>query len=74
MRHQLLFDKADLPRKPRIKRMHVVGTGTSGSCCVIQFKCERCGYYTGWSENRRSISENKRGLPCPRCNPVQGAS
>lgn len=58
------------PRRAPIKRMHVADAG----CDAIKFKC-RCGHDTGWIIwNRREItvSEAKRGLPCPKCNAQGG--
>lgn len=60
----LLFDKADLPRKPRLKRMRVADAGQG----CIQFVCPHCSYDTGWIKDERTVSENKRGIPCPQCN------
>ena len=53
-----------LPRAPRVKRMHVVDAGQG----VIQFRCS-CGYDTGWIVDECTVAENRRGLPCPACNP-----
>jgi len=56
------------PRRPRRVMMHVVDAGEGGWCKVIHFKCSTCGYDEGWTEDHRTIGENKRGRPCPRCN------
>lgn len=66
----LLFDKKDLPRRAPLKRMRVADAGEfpDGRPC-IQFVCPHCGYDTDWIEDTSTITENRRGLPCPRCNP-----
>lgn len=63
-----LFSKEQAPKRPPIKRMHVVDAGNGLSGKVIQFECRRCGHNTGWIEDTCSVSDNKRGLPCPKCN------
>jgi DNA-directed RNA polymerase subunit RPC12/RpoP len=58
-------------RRHRAKRrvlMHVADAGNSPWGKVVQFVCHKCGHDTGWIEDRRTVSENKRGLPCPKCN------
>lgn len=67
----MLFAKDDLPRSRPVKRMHVADAGhLPGGAKGIQFECERCGYDTGWIADIWTISENRRGHPCPRCNPA----
>lgn len=55
-------------RRPRVM-MHVVDGGIfpDGKPC-IQFECNRCGHNTGHIYDTKSVSENKRGTPCPVCN------
>lgn len=65
LKHPLLF--ADLPRRPRRKLMHVADAGDHGGG-IIRFEC-CCGFDTGWLRDEWTISENRRGHPCPRCNP-----
>jgi hypothetical protein len=64
-----LFPKAPR-RKPR-KLMHVCDAGhhpcISGK--AVQFECGHCGYVSDWLPGG-TVSEDKRGRPCPRCNPV----
>lgn len=61
----------NLPRTPRKIRMHVMDAG--GGCCLepgqvdVRYKCDKCGVETGW-ENAASITEARRGIPCPNCN------
>mgnify|MGYP000719443815 CR=1 FL=1 len=64
----MLFAKEDLPRSKPLKRMRVNDAGESASCMVIQFICPHCGHDTGWIEDEWTVTENKRGLPCPECN------
>jgi hypothetical protein len=64
-----LFEKTDLPRRRPVKRMRIedVGIAPDGRC-IIQFVCRHCRYDTGWIIDERTVSESKRGLPCPKCN------
>lgn len=65
----LLFDKDQLPRSEPIKRMRVADAGhMPGGTKGIRFECPHCGHDTGWIEDEWSITENRRGLPCPSCN------
>lgn len=58
------------PRGPRIKRMRVVDAGNfPDGGKMIEFKCPHCGYGTGQIYDEHTVTENKRGLPCPACNP-----
>lgn len=60
----LLFEK--LPRKPAIKRMHFIDVG----CGCVEMECDHCGYESGWIDDEgKSVSEIKKGFPCPKCNP-----
>lgn len=53
----------------RVIRMHVADAGhMPGGTKGIRFTCDRCGHDTGWIEDFWTISENKRGQPCPECN------
>jgi hypothetical protein len=51
-------------RKPR-RLMHVWDYGDD----VAYFRC-RCGYESGWIPTGK-LHEDKRGRPCPRCNPFE---
>jgi len=54
-------------RSPRVM-MHVVDAGGDGSDSAIAvFRCMRCGHETDWLVVE-SITEGKRGVPCPSCN------
>lgn len=60
------------PRRPRITRMRVTDAGDN--CCGLEpgaflacFKCHRCGHEEMWVK-MQTVSEAKRGLPCPKCN------
>lgn len=63
-----LFTPMQAPRRPRRVMMHVADAGNGAGCKVIQFRCNKCGHDTGWLVDERTISENRRGLPCPICN------
>ena len=54
-------------RKPRVM-MHVSDAGNGPGCQIIRFECTKCGHDTDWMEDVRNVSENKRGMPCPKCN------
>lgn len=63
----------DAPRRPKIVRMHVTdagdgGCGMDGGAFIACFKCKRCGHAVEWVKVQ-SVTEAKRGLPCPKCNP-----
>lgn len=58
-------------RKPHRKRrvlMRSYDFGTNGD--VVAYKCNRCGYDSGWIhyEESLTLTEIKKGLPCPKCN------
>ena len=55
--------------KPRVKRMQVLDAGhLPNGDKGIMFGCKRCGHETGWIADEWSISENRKGLACPKCN------
>jgi len=35
---------------------------------LIEFECGKCAYNTGMIKDIHTVTENKRGLPCPICN------
>lgn len=51
-------------RSKRRVLMHVADAGSD----MIRFVC-RCGFETGWIRDKWSVSKNRRGHPCPKCNP-----
>lgn len=61
-----LFTKEQVPRsrKPR-KLMHVYDAGDYNH---VWMKCAHCGYDDGWQRKDNTLTELKRGLPCPKCN------
>jgi|GEM_PF-1351156 len=65
----MLFDKNDLPRDISLVRMRVADAGDG----MIRFRCRACDHDTGWIEDRWTITENRRGQPCPHCNPKSGS-
>lgn len=59
-----------MPRKPRVKRMHVADAGngdTADAPMVAHFNCARCRHYAGWLKVE-SVTKARRGIPCPKCN------
>jgi len=64
----LLFEATEVPRAKRLWRMHVSDAGDDGIKTVIEFKCKRCGHNTGWIADKWTVTENRRGHPCPKCN------
>lgn len=68
MKQLALFKKA-LPRRPRFKQMQVADAGhLAGGGKAIRFVCPHCGHDTGWISDRRTLSKNRKGAPCPACN------
>lgn len=69
-----LFPMPEKPRKKREILMHVYDAGdscdgeTKMACC---FECSRCGHKEEWM-NMRTVTEAKRGIPCPKCNKPAG--
>lgn len=60
-----LFTKEEAPRRKRRVLMHVRDAGSG----MIKLKCNKCGYDTDWIAHKLTVTEYKRGLPCPECNP-----
>jgi hypothetical protein len=62
----MLFDKQDIPRSKRIKRMRIYDVSFSEE---ITMECSHCGYSTGWIYvGDKTRGELIKGLPCPKCN------
>lgn len=64
----------DAPRRRKIVRMHVTDAGDGGcemarGAFLACFKCGSCGYELMWVKVQ-TVTEAKRGLPCPTCNPA----
>ncbi len=58
----------DMPKPPRRKPrrlMHLIDWGSG----MALFRC-RCGYDSGWVAAGK-FSDDKRGRPCPMCNPLK---
>ena len=65
-----MFEK---PRKPRQWLMHVSDGGGDGPDDVwVRFQCQRCELETEWMK-ARTVTEAKRGIPCPTCNATHNA-
>lgn len=57
-----LLDKP--PRRAPRVLMHVTDAGDR----YIQFTCRTCGHRESRYGDFGTVTENKRGLPCPMCN------
>lgn len=58
-----------LVKKPRRKLMHVSDAYEDEGAPICQMRCLKCGQETDWLEFS-SVTEAKRGIPCPKCNPT----
>lgn len=69
-----LFDVTELEKKPRKKPqklMHVIDAGPGeGDWCNVEMQCNHCKLVTEWFQVR-TVTEAKRGIPCPRCNGIE---
>jgi hypothetical protein len=63
-----LFQKE---RRPRPVLMHVVDAGHEGTVIAV-LECRKCQHRTGWLKFN-TVTEAKRGLPCPNCSNAAGA-
>lgn len=54
---------------PRRVLMHADDFGTLGDQRMAKFECHACGHKAGWLACTRS--EERRGIPCPKCNAGQ---
>lgn len=52
------------PRRKKRVMMHVADAGSG----MIRFECLKCNHDTDWIVDEQSVSENRRGMPCPNCN------
>lgn len=65
-----LFDKGKTERSsPRIM-MHVVDADVESR---VVFECQKCGHRTDWTFTR-SVSDARRGVPCPTCNKMKATT
>ena len=64
----MLFPREQMPRRKPRKLMHVIDAGGCGEGHHVQFKCKHCGHDDGWGIYDNTITELKRGMPCPKCN------
>lgn len=62
-----MFPEKKLPRRsPRVMMQYRDGgVGNEGE--IVQYECPKCSTRSGW-EDAGSITEVKRGIPCPECN------
>ena len=70
-----MFQELKPPRKAPQKLMHVCDVGgcceEDGSGEMVRMSCKRCGYESRWLY-LGSVTEAKRGKPCPVCNANTG--
>jgi len=66
-RQRLLFPECARPRRSPRVLMHVIDAGDDEGGLIAQFECKRCGFASDWL-HVDTVTEAKRGLPCPRCN------
>jgi len=58
-----------LPKPPRRSRgvlMHV-SDARHDAVATVELTCRKCGHQTGWIAFR-TVTEARRGLPCPACD------
>lgn len=69
MSNQISFLPPATRKKPK-RLMHVfdAGNGYEAGDTVIQFQCIHCDHNTGWIKDNQTMTENRRGIPCPICN------
>lgn len=53
------------PRRMRGQLMHVCDAGDADGI-IVQMRCRKCGYQSEWM-HIDTVTEAKRGLPCPKC-------
>lgn len=53
------------PRKMRGQLMYVCDA-RHDAVATVELQCPKCHHRTGWIEFR-TVTEAKRGLPCPKC-------
>jgi hypothetical protein len=64
--------QADLfgrPKRKRVRMAHVVDAGNGCESMVVQFGCKVCDWRSDWMK-MRTVTEGRRGVPCPKCNEV----
>ena len=54
-------------RAPRVL-MHVIDAGHQGGKPIVRLECKKCSYVSPWLQVD-TVTEAKRGIPCPKCNP-----
>lgn len=70
-----LFTKEQAPRRKPIKRMRFQDVGDSPFASqsgkqaqYVWWKCPHCEHDAGWQHFEGTVSDVKRGIPCPACN------
>lgn len=64
-----LFQKEDLPRSVPKVLMHVIDAG----CGTVCLECPKCKHEVDVEDCKYSITEFKKGIPCPKCNSTSKA-
>lgn len=68
-----MFAESKPPRQAPRKLMHVCDASgcahDDGSGAMVRMSCKRCGYESDWLY-LDTVTEAKRGLPCPGCIPA----
>ena len=65
------FFPETIPPKPQRQKPRVLMHVSDAGCGFTQFTCNKCGHETDWLIFD-SVSEAKRGMPCPKCNVSEG--
>lgn len=72
-----MFAELKPPRKAPEKLMHVCDAAgcceEDGTGAMVRMECKRCGHETGWLY-LATVTEAKRGKPCPVCNATPNAA
>ena len=66
--------RADVDLRPVGGRLHVYRAAQgAGFQPILRWRCDACGYVSGWEPDTLPPVEQILGLPCPACSPA-GAS
>lgn len=62
-----LLEKPKRRMRGQLMQVCDAGDGGEGRSVNVQMRCEQCDYQSGWL-HFDTVTEAKRGLPCPKCN------
>lgn len=62
-----LFENTE-SQKPKSPKPRVMAHVDDAGIGCFDFKCQKCGWESGWLFSDMSISQAKRGIPCEKCN------